>query len=122
MEMTFPHFAARQNSAVRVGLDRMLATVLARQANSQTVRAMRRAEMAGQSEGDPAELRVHYFARRGPGNTKVRGAFWRNVMPKQSSERAVYQAGSTNIKVRELENDGTGEQFNHAGHGALRKL
>ena len=122
MEMTFPHFAARQDSAGQVGLETLLASVIARQANSQTVRAVRRAETAALAYGDDGEQRIHYFAQYGVRKTAVRGAFWRDEKSEPSSEQAVYQAGSMNIKVRDLEDDGTGEQLNHAGHGALRKL
>lgn len=121
MEMTFPHFAVRHDSGTRPGLDDMLAVVVARQANSRTVRAVRLAEIAGQVGSDSAEQRICYFARIGSPKTAVRGAFWRNTKPETISEQAVYQAGSTNIKVNELNDYGTGEQFNHAGHGALRK-
>lgn len=121
MEMTFPHFAVRHDSGTRPELDDMLAVVAARQANSRTVRAVRLAETDVQARGDSAEQRIHYFARLGPPKMAVRGAFWRDTKPEPISEQAVYQAGSTNIKVNELQDYGTGEQFNHAGHGALRK-
>ncbi len=122
MEMTFPHFAQRQDSVGPVRLDVLLAVTIARQSRSQTVRTLRRAETALRLEGDYTEQRIHYFAQRGSQKTAVRGAFWRDTMPNLIAEQAVYQAGSTNIKVRDLKNDGAGEQLNHAGHGALRKL
>jgi hypothetical protein len=122
MEMTFPHFAKRQDSDGPVRLDLLLGATIARQSRSQTVRTLRRAETALRLEGDYTEQRIHYFAQRGSQKTAARGAFWRDTMPNMIAEQAVYQAGSTNIKVRDLKNDGTGEQLNHAGHGALRKL
>lgn len=122
MEMTFPHFAANQDSPRRVGLGMLLASVIARQANSQTVRVVRRAETAPLVYGDDKEQRIRYFARNGVRKMAVRGAFWRVPKPALTSEHGVYQAGSKNIKVRDLNDDGTGEQLNHAGHGALRKL
>lgn len=121
MEMTFPHFARRQDSVSQTRLDAILATVIARQANSGTVRSMRRAESSALAKGDPGEQRIHYFAHKGVQKMVVRGAFWRDTKREPTSEQAVYQAGSMNIKVLELEEYGTGEQFNHAGHGALRK-
>jgi hypothetical protein len=121
MEMTFPHFAPRQESVGSVGLDALLATVIARQANSRTVRTMRRAESTAHAAGDPAEQRIHFFAHKEAQKMAIRGAFWRDEKAEPTSERAVYQAGSNNIKVRDLEPHGTGDQFNHAGHGALRK-
>ena len=121
MEMTFPHFALRQDSVGQTQLDAMLATVIARQADSRTVRTMRRAESAALVDGDPAEQRIHYFAHKTAQKMAVRGPFWRDAKREPTSEQAVYQAGSMNIKVLELEQYGTGEQFNHAGHGALRK-
>ncbi len=121
MEMTFPHFAVRQDSVGRTDLDSILATAIARQANSRTVRAVRRAEAAAVVAADPADQRIHYFAHYDVQKMAVRGAFWRNAMREPTSEQAVYQAGSTNIKVLELEDWGTGEQLNLAGHGALRK-
>lgn len=121
MEMTFPHFAQRQDSVSTAGLKAMLATTIARQAKSRTVRAVRRAETAMLAAGDPAEQRIRYFAHTGSQKSAVRGAFWRDTKREPTSEQAVYQAGSMNIKVLELEEYGTGEQFNHAGHGALRK-
>ncbi len=122
MEMTFPHFAPHGDSHSRIDHEALIATVVARQANSRTVRALRRAELMGRAGGSEAEQRIHYFARRGSQKMAVRGAFWRNADKERTSEQVVYQAGSTNIKVREVEHNGTGEQLNHAGHGALRKL
>jgi hypothetical protein len=112
MEMTFPHFAPRQDSDTRIDHKVMLAGAIARQANSRTVSAV---------PGDAAEQRIHYFAQADQLKVAVRGAFWRDIDMKPKSESGVYHAGSTNIKVRDLEDDGTGEQLNHAGHGALRK-
>jgi hypothetical protein len=121
MEMTFPHFALAHDSASRADHCALLATAIARQANSRTVRVVRRAEAGGYEVGSDAEQRLHYFACRGAQKVPVRGAFWSDFAPKQTSEQAVYQADSTYIKVREIEESATGEQFNHAGHGALRK-
>jgi hypothetical protein len=122
MEMTFPHFAPRQDSVGQTGHRTMLAAIIAQQANSQTVRVVRRAELAGGPSGDAAAQRINYFARPGAHNMLVRGAFWRNIEREPTSEQAVYQAGSTNIKVLAVEAIQAGDQLNHAGHGALRKL
>ena len=122
MEMTFPHFALRQDSDNRSDHKVMLAALIARQANGQTVRAMRLAERDAHGKGSDGERRINYFARHAGPKTPVRGAFWQNIDTKPNCESGVYQAGSTNIKVPGLEDDKTGEQLGHAGHGALRKL
>lgn len=122
MEMTFPHFAPHRDSDTRVDHKVILAAAFARQASSRTVHAVRRAEVAAQPLGDAAEQRMYYFAQADQLKVAVRGAFWRDIDMKPKPESGVYHAGSTNIKVRDLEDDGTGEQLNHAGHGALRKL
>lgn len=120
MEMTFPHFVQRQDSVARSGYHAMLAVAVARQARSRTVRAIRQAETAAQQKGDAAEQRIHYFAQAGCQKVLVRGAFWRDPEIKHKSEFGVYQACSTNIKVHDLEHAATGEQLNHAGHGARK--
>lgn len=121
--MTFPHHALRQESVnSRFGHQAMLATAIARQANSRTVRAMRRAERIEFVPGDEVAQRIYYFAHRNEQKMAVRGAFWKNVEPKSNCESSVYQADLANLKVRDLEVEATGEQLNHAGHGALRKL
>jgi Flp pilus assembly protein TadG len=120
MEMTFPHFAQRQDSVTRSGYHAMLAAAIARQASSRTVRAIRQAETAVQQQGDAAEQRIQYFAQAGYRKVPVRGAFWRDPELKNKSESGVYHAGSTNIKVHDLEHIATGEQLTHAGHGARK--
>lgn len=123
MEMTFPHHALRQDSVNdRFDHKAMLARAIARQANSRTVRAVRQAVVRSQVTGDEVAQRIHYFAQHDGQKMAVRGAFWRNVEPKQNCESSVYQADLANLKVREIEDEATGEQLNHAGHGALRKL
>ncbi len=120
MEMTFPHFAQRQDSVAQSGYQAMLAAAIARQTGSRTVRAVRQAETAVQQKGDAAEQRIHYFAQAGCRKVLVRGAFWRDPEMKHKSESGVYHAGSTNIKVHDLEHGATGEQLTHAGHGARK--
>jgi hypothetical protein len=123
MEMTFPHHALRQDS---VGGPKdyrtLLAVVIARQANSRTVHALRQAESASSSTSDAVDQRMHYFSGQDGQKVTVRGAFLRGAAAKPNTELDVYQAGSRNIKVQPLENQSTGEQLNHAGHGASRKL
>ncbi len=123
MEMTFPHYTLRQDS---VGSQKdyrtLLAVVNARQANSRTVRALRQAESVSSVNGDYIDQRLHYFAGQHSRIMAVRGEFWPGAKVKPNTEPDVYQAGSTNIKVRLVEDQPTGEQLNHAGHGASRKL
>lgn len=120
MEMTFPHFAQRQDSDTRSGYKAMLAIVIARQAASRTVRAVRRAELLCEPTGDSAQQRINYFALAGRVKVAVSGAFWPYSGTNHKSESGVYHAGSSNIKVHELMHAATGEQFNRAGHGARK--
>ena len=123
MEMTFPHHALRQDSVGDLKDYRtLLAVVIARQANSRTVHALRQAESTLPIEGNDVSQRLHYFASLNDPKMAVRGAFWRDSKMKPNTEPDVYQAGSTNIKVQLLEDQSTGEQLNRAGHGASRKL
>jgi hypothetical protein len=123
MEMTFPHHALRQDSVTsRIDHKAMFAVIAARQANSRTVRALRRAAHDTVANGDLVGQRIHYFACGGGGNSAVRGAFWRDMRPEPTCEHTVYQADLANIKDDTLDPEPTGEQLNHAGHGASRKL
>jgi hypothetical protein len=123
MEMTFPHHARRQDSVRgRISHETILSVVAARQANSQTVRALRQAERAPPAEHSDDIERIHYFAQRSDGKIAVRGAFWKDSAHKATCERVIYQAASVNIKQHPLDTEVTGEQFNRAGHGASRKL
>lgn len=123
MEMTFPHEAMRQDSVSgRFDHKAMLAAVIARQANSRTVRALRRAENQTVPGLDEVANRIHYFARHDGSKLAVRGAFWRDVAPEPNTEPTVYQSALAYVKDQTLDSEATGEQLNHAGHGALRKL
>ena len=123
MEMTFPHSAVRQDSVMgRIDHKAMLAIVMSRQANSRTVHALRQAENKKRPVGDNAEQRIHYFATHDSQEMAACGAFWGNVQTEPKLELAVNQAGSTNIKDHDLNDEATGEQLNLAGHGALRTI
>lgn len=123
MEMTFPHHAQRQDSVTsRFDHKAMLTKAIARQANSQTVRALRRAERLPADDRDEVVQRIHYFADHDGQKMAVRGAFWRDAEPEQSCEPVVYQADSANFKDQQLDQEATGEQLNHAGHGTSRTL
>jgi hypothetical protein len=123
MEMTFPHHALRQDSVIgRTDHKAMLAVAIARQANSRTVRALRRVEQGAAADVDQMAQRVHYFARGDGENKSARGAFWRDFETQPTCERPVYQADLANIKDVALVSEATGEQLNHAGHGALRTI
>lgn len=123
MEMTFPHHALRQDSANgRFDHKAMLAAAIARQANSRTVRALRRAERIPADDGDEVGQRIHYFAHHDEQKMAVRGAFWRDVCREAKNEAAIYQSDSVNFKDQQLDHQATGEQLNHAGHGTSRTL
>jgi hypothetical protein len=123
MEMTFPHHALRQDSDTsRFDHKAMLAAAIARQANSRTVRALRRAERLPADDRDEVVQRIHYFSHHDGQKIAVRGAFWRDAKPNLICEQAVYQADSTNFKDQQLDQEATGEQLNHAGHGTSRTL
>lgn len=123
MEMAFPHKAVSRDSVEgRKDHKAILAAVIARQANSRTVRAVRRAELGMLAAGDNVDNRIHYFAGHAPKKMAVRGAFWRNIEVKPKSESGVYQAGSMYFKDLDLEDQATGEYLNLAGQGTTRKL
>ena len=123
MEMTFPHHALRQDSVTgRSDYKVLLATAFARQANSRTVRVLRRAEHDPAAGCDEVAKRIRYFARHDDQKMAVRGAFSRDVEPEPVCEQAIYQAGLANFKNQELDREATGEQLNHAGHGTLRTI
>lgn len=123
MEMTFPHHALRQDSdSRRFDHKAMIAVATKRQANSRTVRALRRAEFGSLANRDQMGQRIHYFATGNDSEPKVSGAFWSDRATEPTCERTVYQAALVNIKDDWVDRQATGEQFNHAGHGASRKL
>jgi hypothetical protein len=122
MEMTFPHKALREHSTdTRISHQAILSAADARQAESQTVQALRRAERAACAERDGDIERIHYFAHFEFPKPAARGAFWKNNADQGRCEPSVYQADLMNIKQHDLEHEATGEQFNRAGHGASRK-
>jgi hypothetical protein len=123
MEMTFPCPLLREDSIDdRIARQTILSIAASRQANSRTVHTLRQAERTLQADGKGNAERIHYFAHHANRKTAVRGAFWRNCKHKTTYEPTVYQAALVNIKHYDLDNEGTGEQFNHAGHGASRTL
>ena len=131
MEMNFPHPASRQAAANNCEDHKvMLATAIARQTNSWTARAM---AVAGRSSTDTADTKndmveqlIHYFGSDDHGEKSPSGAFWTandsQTTDEQNTEPGVYQNASTNIKAHDLNDGATGEQSNHAGHGASRIL
>jgi hypothetical protein len=123
MEMTFPHQALRQDSVShRFDHKAIIAVAMKRQANSRTVRALRRAEIGVPANCDEIRQRIHYFGYGNGSESKVSGAFWSDRATVPTCERTVYQAALVNIKDDWVDRQATGEQFNHAGHGASRKL
>lgn len=121
MEMTFPQFLPRADNAMRTSIAMILATVTARQASSRTASVVRRQMVQLGKTGDAAMQRIRYFAHPAGQGSPVCGAFWQDSVSEVKREQPVYQAGSMNIKVRDLLMGATGEQFNHAGHGVMRK-
>jgi hypothetical protein len=123
MEMTFPHQALHRDSVKRRFAYRsVLAVASARQAESRTVAILRRSEHSSATIGDEATLRIRYFGGQDERRMAVCGPFWPNVAPERITEASVYQADSAIIKDVALIRQGTGEQFNHAGHGTLRTI
>ena len=121
--MAFPHHALRQDSVSgRIGHRTILSIAAARQARSQTVRLLRRAEMALATQGSADVDQIHYFARYDNRKPAACGAFWQFSGKANKCETSVYQAGLVNIKHDDLDDDATGEQLTHAGHGAMRTL
>jgi hypothetical protein len=123
MEMTFPPAVPSQNSVDgRTDHIAMLAAAAARQANSRTVRAVRRTAGDATAKGDATAQRIDYFASKKAQNVPVCGAFWRQNTPGQIGEDAVYQADSGYIKDSQLKDEATGVEPTHAGHRVSRTL
>ena len=128
--MTFPHSVARREVANSGKRHRaMLAAAIARQANSQTARAvMLAARQNHQSESfvDDIKKRIHYFGAENRSAKEPLGSFWAARRAENTvhaeDESAVYQDASMNFKAQALDRTRTGEQFNLAGHGATRTL
>lgn len=124
MEMTFPHPVSRPEYEARHGHRAMLATAIARQANGRTARLVSMAGR-GDSSGDAIVQRIHYFGSK-LGIKRPFGPFSATRRTQETGqakyEIGVYQDASRNSKAHDANGDGTGEQFNHAGHGALRTL
>jgi hypothetical protein len=123
MEMTFPHQTLRQDSASRrLGHSSVLAVASARQAGSRTVAMLRRAKREPSTICDDLAQRIHYFSQQNSEKMAVCGAFSHSVTLQEYNETTVYQSDLANVKVASLNQGATGEQLNHAGHGALRKI
>lgn len=121
MEMSFPHQSAHRDSVSgRIDHKAMLATVISRQSNSQTVRALRRAELLNKAQGDEVAQRIHYFACYKDDEMAVSGAFWHNLDEPKKYETSIYQSGLINIKHNDLQLDRTGDHSNRVGHGVSR--
>ncbi len=129
MEMTFPHPVSHREGANRQSHRTMLAMAIARQANSETVRAVLRAARRAanvESAGDAIEQRIHYFGSHPQSTLGPSGAFWATHRSQDTGQayckNGVYQDASRNSKAHDVDGDRTGEQFNQAGHGASRTL
>lgn len=123
MEMTFPHTAPRQDSVDRKNdYVAMLAMASARQANSRTVRAVRRAANGMEASGDFITRRINFFATKDRAKVAVCGAFGQKNKAEPMCEADVYQSDSGYIKDHHLQDKATGVQLTHAGHGVSRTL
>lgn len=129
--MTFPHLATRQNALDRRhDYNAIVATVMARQAESRTARAMVMARLStarpSEPSNDAVKQRIHYFGSDPVDGEAPFGSFlcMQRKIPdtEPKSESNVYQNDSTNIKAHDLQTRWTGEQANQSGHGASRTL
>jgi len=85
MEMTFPHFAPRQETdSGQPGVKALLDAACARQANSNTARALRQAEKGISGNGGKLADRIQYFAREPKAREHVRGSFWQQPQPEKT--------------------------------------
>jgi hypothetical protein len=120
MELTFPPLAGAGESKQR-SAHVLLARLSARQERSRTVRLLRQSGTTGVTCKGGAELRMEYFGNVSTPKHHVYGAFWVQGKHQGSTEYGGNHSDSANIKADALKSEETGEQFNHAGHGALRK-
>ena len=83
MDMNFPHRALRQSAEPVTGnAETVLDAARARQANSRTVRALRRAEHGNTVESDDLAARIHCFTAEPSAEIAVRGSFWEKATTK----------------------------------------
>lgn len=129
MEMTFPHQATRQNAFDRRhDHNAIVATIVARQADSRTAQAMLIAQHTTATPPEPSddavEQRIHYFGSQAVDGEAPCGSFLGlETMPVATSkepEFVVYQNNSANFKAVGLPNCWTGERANLVGHKASR--
>lgn len=122
MEMSFPHFAPRQEAdAGQVDLKAVLDAARVRQANSNTARALRQAEQGIGANGQNFTARIQYFAAEPEARASIRGAFWQQPQTELMDEESVYQDALANFKDPSLSTSGTGPELTPAGHGANQK-
>jgi len=122
MEMSFPHFAPRQEAnSGRVDPKAVLNAARIRQANSNTARALRQAEQGVDANGRNLAARIQYFAAEPEARVCIRGPFWQQPQTELTDEESVYQDALANFKDPSLSPSGTGPELNPAGHGAIQK-
>lgn len=101
--MNFPHHTQQLG---RTEIRSILAHAITRQASSPTARAMILADSMEQAVGDPIDLRIRYFAAHSHDEKSPSGAFFARPVATMTKTRMyesdVYQAGSTNLKTREV--------------------
>lgn len=122
MEMSFPHQALRQSTESKAdGQGQVLDAARARQAQSQTVRALQRATDGDINKIDDLAARIHCFTVDPSTEMAVRGSFWQAIDARQIDEPPVYQSSSANIKQQVLSRSDTGNESKLTGHGAEKK-
>lgn len=127
--MTFPHQATRQNAFDRRhDHNAIVATIVARQADSRTAQAMLMAQLTTaippEPSDDAVEQRIHYFGSQAVDGEAPCGSFLGSgpmpVATGKEPEFIVYHNNSANIKAAGLPNSWTGERANVVGHRASR--
>ena len=122
MEMTFPHFAPRQEAdSDQRDVKAVLDAARVRQANSNTARALRQAEQGISENGGNLVERIQYFAKEPKACENLCGAFWQQPQAEKTSEESVYQDALAKVKDPCLSTREVGPVLRPIGHGAAHK-
>lgn len=109
MEMNFPHRPVRESSVET--RDSVMDAARARQANSKTVRLLRRAKQGTSSKNDDLADRIHCFVAEPDAEITIRGSFWEKTDTAKKDEPPLYHSGSANLKDKTLSPSGTGTKL-----------
>ena len=125
--MTFPHKVVRQQElGDQQGHRAILAIAIARQADSQTARAVAKLNDDASDSNDAINERIHYFGAHNSETATPSGAFGSSHRihdtVQSNCKNGVYQDASMNCKAHGLNGDWTREQFNQTGQEASRTL